>query len=141
MIDFTRYHIEHPEVLRDAVNVPMHEILAPTLTTQGLYLGSFEAIFHPEELRKHGIHCILAVLDIEDGTHPMLKPQENEIDAKEGEFEIYHVDIDDAEAVADTLKGRLAELCDYVDAALKSGKGVLVHCHWVRPGCGLDWHF
>ncbi|KAJ8503211.1 hypothetical protein ONZ45_g11064 [Pleurotus djamor] len=110
-----------PEVMQ-AMCTPMHQILPPTpipsspgLISGALYVGSLSAVNDKELLIQHHITHLVQVMDA-----PWLPLSE-----KDG-FNCYRIQILD-QASAD-LKPHLEAVCNHIDAALRSGRSVLVHC-------------
>ncbi|KAI0037188.1 protein-tyrosine phosphatase-like protein [Vararia minispora EC-137] len=108
-----------PEVA-EAMCTPMHLILPPAPLTPhshsgALYLGSISAVLDPSVLQAHHISSLVQVLDV-----PWLPQSE-----KDG-YECYRLDVLDLES--EDLKPHLEDVVDYIDAAIKHGKNVLVHC-------------
>ncbi|KAJ2933431.1 hypothetical protein H1R20_g3669, partial [Candolleomyces eurysporus] len=111
-----------PEVTQ-AMCTPMHLVLPPvsnpsnpTQYSGSLYLGSLSAVMDKDLLREHRITHLVHVLDV-----PWLPMAENE------GFVGYKIAIADQDN--EDLRPHLEAVCNYIDAALKSGKNVLVHCH------------
>ncbi|KAJ3575509.1 hypothetical protein NP233_g1049 [Leucocoprinus birnbaumii] len=108
-----------PEVMQ-AMCTPMHEVLSATpvpghTTTGALFIGSFAAVQDKDMLREHRITHLVQVLDV-----PWLPAFE-----KDG-FSTYRISIDDATNV--DIRPYLEAACNYIDAALRSGRNCLVHC-------------
>ncbi|VDB95559.1 unnamed protein product [Peniophora sp. CBMAI 1063] len=106
-----------PEVT-EAMCTPMHLILPPNQTPSApgaLYLGSLSAVMDSANLRQHHIAVLVQVLDV-----PWLPPLEQE------GYECYRMDVLDIES--HDLKPHLEGAVERIDAALKRGKNVLVHC-------------
>lgn len=117
-----------PEVMQ-AMCTPMHEVLSPTPipghpSAGALYMGSLAAVQDKEMLRQHHITHLVQVLDV-----PWLPVSE-----KDG-FSTYRISIDDAITV--DIRPHLEAACNYIDASLRSGRNVLVHCQQVLHGLGL----
>ena len=109
-----------PEVT-EAMCTPMHLILPPNSSSAApgaLYLGSLSAVMDSANLRQHHIAVLVQVLDV-----PWLPPLEQE------GFECYRMDVLDVES--HDLKPHLEGAVERIDAALKRGKNVLVHCQQV----------
>lgn len=113
-----------PEVTQ-AMCTPMHLVLPPAANPSNpaqhsgsLYLGSLSAVMDKDLLREHRITHLIHVLDV-----PWLPMAENE------GFVGYKIAIADQDN--EDLRPHLEAVCNHIDAALKSGKNVLVHCHQV----------
>lgn len=113
-----------PEVTQ-AMCTPMHQILPPAQNpanpaqfSGSLYLGSLSAVMDKDLLREKRITHLVHVLDV-----PWLPMAE-----KEG-FVGYKIAIADQDS--EDIRPHLEAVCNYIDAALKSGRNVLVHCHQV----------
>lgn len=104
---------------------PMHLILPPTQNPSNpmqysgaLYIGSLTAVMDKDMLREHHITHLVHVVDV-----PWLPMSE-----KEG-FVGYKLPIEDVDST--DIRPHLEAVCNHIDAALKSGRNVLVHCHQV----------
>ena len=111
-----------PEVMQ-AMCTPMHQVLSPAPVaghppTGALYIGSFIAAQDRDMLREHNITHLVQVLNV-----PWLPTYD-----KEG-FSTYHISIDDATSV--DIRPFLEAACNYIDAAICSGRNCLVHCQQV----------
>ncbi|KAF8073339.1 protein-tyrosine phosphatase-like protein [Lyophyllum atratum] len=104
-----------PDVMQ-AMCTPMHQIMAPQGSITGsLYVGSLSAVQDKDLLLEHRISHLVQVLDA-----PWLPLSE-----KDG-FSCHRIEILDTSTV--DLKPHLEAACNYIDRALRSGRGVLVHC-------------
>lgn len=81
-----------------------------------LYIGSLTAVMDKDMLREHHITHLVHVVDV-----PWLPMSE-----KEG-FVGYKLPIEDVDST--DIRPHLEAVCNHIDAALKSGRNVLVHCH------------
>jgi len=111
-----------PEVMQ-AMCTPMHQVLSPAPVaghppTGALYIGSFIAAQDRDMLREHNITHLVQVLNV-----PWLPTYD-----KEG-FSTYHISIDDTTSV--DIRPFLEAACNYIDAAICSGRNCLVHCQQV----------
>jgi hypothetical protein len=113
-----------PEVTQ-AMCTPMHMILPPaqnpsnpSQSSGALYLGSLSAVMDKDMLREHRITHLVHVLDV-----PWLPMSEQE------GFVGYKLPIEDQDSTE--LRPHLEAVCNHIDAALKSGRNLLVHCHQV----------
>lgn len=123
-----RFDTLPPEVMQ-AMCTPMHQILPPApspspsgssaATTGALYVGSISALSDKDYLLAHHITHLVQVLDA-----PWIPLSE-----KDG-FNCYRIQILDASSV--DLRPHLEAVCEHIEAALRSGRNVLIHCQQVR---------
>ncbi|KAF7422204.1 hypothetical protein PC9H_010360 [Pleurotus ostreatus] len=119
-----RFDTLPPEVMQ-AMCTPMHQILPPApspspsgssaATTGALYVGSISALSDKDYLLAHHITHLVQVLDA-----PWIPLSE-----KDG-FNCYRIQILDASSV--DLRPHLEAVCEHIEAALRSGRNVLIHC-------------
>lgn len=129
MIDSPDYPSGELDGSEDSISsIDIDEILPATLTSGGLFLGSFGTAFYPKTLSAKGVSRIVAVLDLLENWHPIRDAEEADV---RDEFDVLHLDISDQDDQAETLEANLSQLCDYIDTSLTSNKGVFVHCHFV----------
>jgi len=115
----------------------MHQILAPAhlpshpatpghgITTGALYLGSLSAATDKDLLRQHHITHVVHVLG--DGYWFPLNAGESSGGVWKDGFCSYRIDIlDDS---TEDLGRHLESVCGFIDATLRSGRNLLVHCH------------
>ncbi|KAF8900939.1 protein-tyrosine phosphatase-like protein [Mucidula mucida] len=108
-----------PLAVQEAMCTPMHLILPATPSssrpTGALYLGSMAALHESENLSRANITHLVQVLDAP--WHPF---------SEKAGFHSYKIDIMDV-STAD-LKPHLEKVCEYIEAAMRRGESVLVHC-------------
>ncbi|KAF6749375.1 protein-tyrosine phosphatase-like protein [Ephemerocybe angulata] len=117
-----RFDTLPPEVTQ-AMCTPMHQILPPAQNPSNpsqysgaLFLGSLSAVMDKDLLRENRITHLVHVLDVQ--WLPMSE--------QEG-FVGYKIAIADQDS--EDIRPHLEAVCTHIDAALKSGRNVLVHCH------------